>query len=38
MQNEILIEARQLSRHYGPTVAVADLDLTLRKGEILGLL
>ena len=38
MDNEILIEARQLSRRYGPTVAVAGLDLTLRKGEILGLL
>jgi len=38
MENEILIEARGLSRRYGPTVAVADLDLTLRKGEILGLL
>jgi ABC-2 type transport system ATP-binding protein len=38
MENEILIEARQLTRRYGPTVAVAGLDLTLRKGEILGLL
>jgi len=38
MENEILIEARQLSRRYGPTVAVTGLDLTLRKGEILGLL
>ena len=38
MQNEILIEARQLSRRYGPTVAVASLNLSLRKGEILGLL
>src|SRR5689334_1545569 len=38
MQNEILIEAKALSRRYGPTVAVAGLDLTLRQGEILGLL
>ena len=38
MDPEILVEARQLSRHFGPTVAVAGLDLTLRKGEILGLL
>jgi ABC-2 type transport system ATP-binding protein len=38
MDNEILIEARQLSRRYGPTVAVSNLSLTLRKGEILGLL
>ena len=38
MENEILIEARGLTRRYGPTVAVEALDLTLRKGEILGLL
>jgi ABC-2 type transport system ATP-binding protein len=38
MENTVLIEARQLSRRYGPTVAVADLDLTLRQGEILGML
>ncbi len=38
MDNEILIEARALTRRYGPTVAVENLNLTLRKGEILGLL
>ena len=38
MENQVLIEARQLSRRYGPTVAVTGLDLTLRQGEILGLL
>ena len=38
MEGEILIEARQLSRRYGPTLAVADLNLTLRKGEVIGLL
>ena len=38
MDGEILIQAQQLSRRYGPTLAVADLNLTLRKGEILGLL
>ena len=38
MDNEILIEARALTRRYGPTVAIENLDLTLRKGEILGLL
>ena len=38
MEGEILIEAQQLSRRYGPTLAVADLNLTLKKGEILGLL
>ena len=35
---EILIEARGLARRYGARAAVSDLNLTLRKGEILGLL
>ena len=38
MDNDILIEARGLSRRYGLTTAVSGLDLSLRKGEILGLL
>ncbi len=38
MESEVLIEARGLTRRYGPTVAVENLNLTLRKGEILGLL
>jgi ABC-2 type transport system ATP-binding protein len=38
MEDQILIEAKGLSRRYGPTVAVDGLDLTLRQGEILGLL
>src|SRR5689334_18942235 len=38
MEDQILIEARGLSRRFGPTVAVAGLDLTLKKGEILGML
>ncbi len=39
MESEILIEARSLTRRYGPTtLAVAGLDLTLRQGELLGLL
>jgi ABC-2 type transport system ATP-binding protein len=38
MEGEILVEARQLTRRYGPTVAVSNLNLTLKKGEILGLL
>src|SRR5689334_16565033 len=38
MEEQILIEARGLSRRFGPTVAVAGLDLTLKKGEILGML
>ncbi|SEQ26884.1 ABC-2 type transport system ATP-binding protein [Solimonas aquatica] len=38
MASEVLIQARGLTRRYGPTVAVENLDLTLRQGEILGLL
>ena len=38
MDNQILIEARDLSRRYGANAAVSGLNLTLRKGEILGLL
>ena len=35
---EKLIEARGLTRRYGPNIAVSQLDLDLRQGEILGLL
>ncbi|MGH8505110.1 MAG: ATP-binding cassette domain-containing protein [Stenotrophobium sp.] len=38
MDSEVLIEARGLTRRYGPAVAVSELNLTLRKGEILGML
>jgi len=36
--DNILIEARGLTRRFGPNVAVADLNLKLAQGEILGLL
>ena len=35
---EILVEARSLSKSYGPVTAVADLSFAVRRGEILGLL
>jgi len=38
MEKDILIEARGLTRRYGPNVAVHGIDLTLQRGEILGLL
>ena len=38
MDSETLVEARALTRRYGPTLAVDTLDLVLKKGEILGLL
>jgi ABC-2 type transport system ATP-binding protein len=33
-----VIETAGLSKHYGPVVAVNDLTLTLRRGEVFGLL
>lgn len=38
MKAEKLIEARGLTRRFGPNTAVANLDLELSQGEILGLL
>lgn len=35
---EITLIARQLSRHYGSNIALAGLDLELKRGEVLGLL
>lgn len=32
------VSARQLSRHFGAHAAVRNIDLTLRRGEVLGLL
>lgn len=34
----VVIESRGLSKHYGTTVALRDLDLDVREGEILGYL
>lgn len=36
--SEITLSARQLSRRYGATLALAELDLELKRGEVLGLL
>jgi ABC-2 type transport system ATP-binding protein len=38
MSLEVLVDAQNLYRHYGERVAVSDLSLKLRKGEVLGLL
>jgi len=38
MPLEALIDAQGLYRHYGERVAVCDLSLELRRGEVLGLL
>jgi ABC-2 type transport system ATP-binding protein len=34
----ILLEAQNLSRYFGPNVAVQNIDLTVKRGEILGFL
>ena len=35
---ELLLEAHGLARRYGPRVAVRDVHVTVRRGEVLGLL
>lgn len=34
----ILLEAQNLSRYFGPNVAVKNIDITVKRGEILGFL
>lgn len=34
----ILLEAQNLSRFFGPNVAVQNIDITVKRGEILGFL
>lgn len=34
----ILLQAQNLSRHFGPNAAVRDIDITVKRGEILGFL
>nr|HID14485.1 ABC transporter ATP-binding protein [Anaerolineae bacterium] len=36
--NEIVLESRGLTKHYGDLVAVDRLDMTVRRGEVFGLL
>ena len=36
--SEVMLQARQLSRHFGGVKAVDQLDLEVRRGEILGLI
>jgi len=38
MSDEILIEVKHLSRHYGPIQAVNDISFKLSRGEVLGFL
>ena len=38
MPERVMIETRQLTKHYGDVVAVDSLDLTIGRGEVFGLL
>ena len=38
MNNDILISAEKLSRHYGPISAIDDISFEVRRGEVLGFL
>ena len=38
MNDEVLLAARGLSRYYGARAAVSNVDIVLKRGEILGLL
>ncbi len=38
MKNDLMIEARGLTKRYGDFTAVDNLDLTVRRGEVYGLL
>ncbi len=38
MERELLFEARDLSKHYGPTIALDHVDFKVYRGEITGLI
>lgn len=38
MSDDLLIQVRNLSRHYGPITAVNDIQFELHRGEVLGFL
>lgn len=38
MSSNVVIKTQGLSKHYGPTVAVDSLDLSVQRGEVFGLL
>ncbi|MEW6471784.1 MAG: ABC transporter ATP-binding protein [Actinomycetota bacterium] len=35
---DVVVEARQLTKHFGPVVAVEELDFDVRRGEVFGFL
>ncbi|MCD8216828.1 MAG: sugar ABC transporter ATP-binding protein [Clostridiales bacterium] len=38
MERELLFEARKLSKHFGPTIALDEVDFKVYRGEITGLI
>lgn len=38
MEKEILFEAKHMHKEFGPTIALKDVDFTLRRGEVRGLI
>ena len=37
MEQEVIFEAKHMRKEFGPTIALKDVDFTLRRGEIRGL-
>ena len=37
-KQEILFEAKHMHKAFGPTIALKDVDFTVRRGEIRGLI
>lgn len=37
MEKEIIFEAKHMRKEFSPTIALKDVDFTLRRGEIRGL-
>lgn len=38
MEKEIVVEVKHMNKHFGPTVALNDVNITVRRGEVLGLI
>lgn len=38
MAKEIVVEVKHMDKHFGPTIALNDVNITIRRGEILGLI
>lgn len=38
MAKEVIVEVKHMDKHFGPTIALNDVSITIRRGEILGLI